>query len=121
MAWGSQPLAARLRPEAAGVTGTALDIATLSVWAGIWLLCALTLVLTVTGRLPLRSRRTTPPRLRLLIAALALATGAELTQVAAAWNWPRDARLCLDLVDVVLGFMMAAVAIFETRRLGAKP
>jgi tetrahydromethanopterin S-methyltransferase subunit H len=105
----------------AGVTGTALDVAMLSVWAAIWLLCALTLVLTLVGRLPLGSGRTTPVRLRLLITTLALATGGELTQVAEAWNWSRDVRLCLDLVDVLLGVMMAAVAIGETRRVVAKP
>ena len=98
---------------------TALDVATLSVWAGIWLLCALTLVFALTGRLPPKRRRTTPVRLRLLIATLALATGGELTQAAGAWNWPRDVRLCFDLVDVLLGLMMAAVAIGEMRRVRA--
>jgi hypothetical protein len=100
---------------------TALEVATLSIAAGTWLFCALTLVLTLAGRLPLKRGRTNPLPRRLLVALLAMLTGAGLTQVAQTWNWPGDVQLCLDLASVLLSLMLVAVAIFETRRVRAKP
>jgi hypothetical protein len=103
------------------VKPTALEVATLSVFAGTWLACALTLVLSWAGRLPLKRGRTARFRPRLLAALLAMFTGAGLAQVAQDWNWPRDVQLCLDLVSVLLSLMLVAVAISERRRVGAKP
>lgn len=103
------------------MTGNPLEVATLSIMAGTWLLCALTLVLTLAGRLPSKRRRTNPARPRLLVALLAMLTAAGLTQLAQAWNWPGDVRLCLDLVSVLLSLMLVAAAISERRRVRAKP
>jgi len=110
------------------VTGTTLDVATLSVLAGTWLFCTVTLVLTLAGRLPLQRRRTTMPdatrttpvRSRLLAALLAMLTAALLVRVAQAWNWPRDVRLCLDLASVLPSLILVAAAMSETRRVRAQ-